>query len=89
MLRAAVFVEESRECAHASNAILFELSQKSPVFVLVALGDELPWEIRLPLFDLVEPPYQDVVVERRCGAFPAGGARHGAPFLQCCVLLRC
>ena len=89
VLWAAVFVEESRECAHASNAILFELSQKSPVFVLVALGYELPRKIRLPLFDLVQPSYQDAVVERRCGTFCTGGARHGAPFLQCCVRLSC
>ena len=89
MLWAAVFVEEGGECTYASNVMLFKFCEKSPVLVFVAVEHELPGEIRLPLFDLVKPPYQDVVVERRCGAFPAGGALHGAPFLQCCVLLRC
>ena len=89
MLWAAVFVEEGRECTCALNAMLLELCQKSSVFVFVALGDELPGEIGLPLFDFVQPPYQYSVVERRCGAFSAGVAFHCAPFLQCCLLLRC
>ena len=86
MLWAAVFVEEGRECTYASNVMLLELCEKSPVLVLVAVGHELLGEIRLPLFDLVQPSYQDAVVERRCGTFCTGGARHGAPFLQCCLL---
>ena len=74
---------------HASKVMFLELRQESSVFVLVALGHELGWEIRLPLFDLVQPSYQDAVVERRCGAFCTGGALQGAPLLQCCVLLSC
>ena len=89
VLWATVVVQEGGECAHALNAMLLELRQESPVLVLVALGHELPGEIGLPLFDLIQPSYQDAVVERRCGAFCTGGARHGAPFLQCCVLRCC
>ena len=81
VLWAAVFVEEGGECTYALNVMLLELCQESPVFVLVALGYELSWEIGLLGFDLVEPSYQDAVVERRCRTFCTGGARHGAPFL--------
>ena len=89
MLWAAVFVEESRECAHASNVMLLELRQESPVLVLVGLGQELPREIGLPLLDPVQPPYQYAVVEWRCGAFSAGVVLHCAPFLLCCLSLSC
>ena len=89
MLWATVVVQEGREYAHAFNAMPLELRQESSVFVLVAVGHELPGEIRLPLFDFIQPSYQDAVVKRRCGTFCTGGARHGAPLLQCCVLLSC
>ena len=89
ILWTAVFVQEGGECTHALNAMLLELRQESPVFVLVALGHELPGEIRLPLSDFIQPSYQDAVVKRRCRTFCTGGARHGAPFLQCCLLRGC
>ena len=89
MLWATVLVQEGGECVHTSNVMFLELRQESSVFVLVALGHELPGEIGLPVFDLIQPSYQDAVVERRCRTFCTGGARHGAPFLQCCVRLSC
>ena len=81
ILWATVLMQEGGECVHAFNAMLLELCQESSVFVFVALGDELPGEIGLPLFDFVQPSNQDAVVERRSGTFGTGGARHGAPFL--------
>ena len=86
MLWATVVVQKGGEYAHAFNAMPLELRQESSVFVLVALGHELPGELGLPVFDLIKPSYQDAVVERRCRTFCTGGARHGAPFLQCCLL---
>ena len=83
ILWTAVFVKESGECAHALNAMLLELRQESPVFVLVALGQELPREIGLPLLDPVQPPYLYAVVKRCCGTFFAGGALHRPPCMQC------
>ena len=86
VLRATVLVQEGRECTYALNVMLLELRQESSVFVLVAMRHELPGEIGLPFFDCVKPPYQYSVVERRCRTFWTGGARHGAPFLQCCLV---
>ena len=53
ILWATVLVQEGGECVHASNVMCLELRQESSVFVLVALGHELPGEIGLPVFDLV------------------------------------
>ena len=65
ILRAAVLVEEGRECVYAPNAMVLQLCEKSPVLVLVALGQELPREMGLPLLNLVQPPCQYPVVKRR------------------------
>ena len=73
-LRATMLMQEGRECVHAFNAMVLQLRQESPVLVLVALGQELPREIGLPLLDLVQPSCQYAVVERCCGAFSAGAA---------------
>ena len=83
VLWATMLVQEGRELAHAFNVMLLELRQESPVLVLVALGQELPREIGLPLLDPVQPPYLYAVVKRCCGTFFAGGALHRPPCMQC------